>query len=239
MYDRKTIPKVKIKEIFKNDIDIVKLGTSYVLYRQGKQENSFNIKNNKEAKELYSSYDLAYGKILKSGLGFGTLTLWLANKPEVESIKIIEISQDVVDIFLENNTLPDKVTIEVADIEDYKTNEKYDCILLDHYEKSPEFWKIRSMNNIAKNIPNHDLLWIWSMEELYFISCYEDKNFFWHNPRFEKNQEDFSKQWKNFKDNIVKIKTLPDLTDEKINEYIYTYINFLNSKYVYLKQESV
>jgi len=236
MYNSKDIPKIKIKETFKNNIDIIKDKDSYVLYSQGKQENCLNIKTNKEVKELYSSYDLGYGKILKSGLGFGILPLWLSQKPEVESIKIIEISQDVVDIFLESNTFPSNVTVEVGDIEEYKTDEKYDCILLDHYEKSPNQWKKRSIKNISKNIPNHDLMWIWSMEDFYLEECYDNLHANWHEKRLQ-SQEDFSDKWSFFKKEVLEINTLPDLSDDKINEYIYTYADFLNTKYVLFKDK--
>ena len=64
-----------------------------------------NLHTNHEIKEMYSSYDLGYGKILISGLGFGILPLWLANKPGVDTIHIVEISQDVVDMFLEKNLI--------------------------------------------------------------------------------------------------------------------------------------
>jgi hypothetical protein len=231
MYDSKKIPKIKIKETYKKDIDIIKTSeNNYKLYRQGKQENALNIKTGQHHKELYSSYDLGYGKILMSGFGFGMLPLWLASKENVESIKIIEISQEVVDIFLENNSLPEKITIEIGDIEDYKTSDHYDCILLDHYENSPTPWKIRSMQNVKKNVTNHDLMWIWSIEDVYLDTCYSLRATK-EDPNFVKIQPDFSDKWQYFKNEILKISTVPDLKNEKINEYIYTFIDFLNSKY--------
>jgi hypothetical protein len=50
-------------------------------------------------------------------------------------------------------------------------------------------------------------------------------------PNFAKIQPDFSDKWQYFKNEILKISTVPDLKNEKINEYIYTFIDFLNSKY--------
>jgi hypothetical protein len=238
VFNAKDIPKIKIKEVLKGDMEISKDETSYILYRNGRQENCLNIKTNKEAKEVYSSYDLGYGDILISGLGFGILALWLAKKPEVKSIKILEISQDIVDIFLENNTLPDNVTIEIADAEKYTTEDHYDCILLDHYEWCSENYKIQSMQNVAKNVPNHDLMWIWSIEHVYTRKCYDGLYASARHQRYLSNQEDFSGQWEFFKNEIVKLQTLPDLSDDKINEYIYTYADFLNSKYVLLKDKN-
>jgi hypothetical protein len=229
LYNSSLIPKVVIKETFKNDIDIIKNKDMYCLYRQGKRENMLHYKTNKEVKELYSSYDLGYGKILKSGLGFGILPLWLSKKESVESIHIVEISQDVVDIFLENNELPYNITIEIGDIEQYKTEEKYDCILLDHYEASPNQWMFRSIKNISKNIPNHDLLWFWSIENSYLLECYNTEI-----NRYEElflKEQDFSDQWNIFREEKLKVETVPLLSKEKINEYVYTYADFLNSKY--------
>lgn len=240
MYDSKTIPKVVIKEDSRNNVDIQKItygpNEIYFLYLNGRQENTLNVKQNKQVKEQYSSYDLAYGNVLCSGLGFGVLPLWIAKKSEVKSVKIIEISQDIIDIFLENNELPKNVTIECADMETYKTDEQYDCLLLDHYEGNANNWKIRSIQNITKNIPNHNLLWFWSIEDVYVQKCFNiiaEVN----NPDFFQNEKDFSSKWKTFKKDILKVETIPNLNEEKINEYIYTYIDFLNSKYVLLKKQ--
>lgn len=235
-FSSKNVPKVKIREFEKGDAEIFLDGSSYVLYRNGRQENCLDITTNKEAKECYSSYELGYGDVLMSGLGFGILALWLAKKPEVKSIKIIEISQDIVDAFLENNTLPENVKIEIGDIEQYKTDDKYDCILLDHYEWSSANYKIKSMKNIASNIPNHDLIWIWSIEDVYLVKCYEIHAH--HNySLIMDHQVDFSDKWDYFRNEIVDLKTFPKISPDKINEYIYTYADFLNSKYVLLKDK--
>jgi spermidine synthase len=106
MFDLKTVPQVVIKEISYNDIDIVLDPTrpkTYRLLNKGNQWMMFDKYTNKELKEFYSQYDMAYGDVLVSGLGFGALSCWLASKPEVTSVTVLEISQDVYDIFLMNN----------------------------------------------------------------------------------------------------------------------------------------
>jgi hypothetical protein len=66
------------------------------------------------------------------------------------------------------------------------------------------------------------------MEELYLQTCY-------NTPLYKENelimkQTDFSNKWNYFKNNIINLSTIPDVKD-KINEYTYTYADFLNSKY--------
>jgi hypothetical protein len=240
VFNAKDIPKIKIKKIDQDDIEIALDQTSYVLYRDGKLEDWVNTETNKEAKECYSSYDLGYGNVLISGLGFGILNLWLAKKEKVKSIKIIEISQDIVEIFLKNNKLPENVTIEIADIEKYKTKEKYDCIFLDHhYAWTSANYKIKSIKNIANNIPNHNLIWLRSIEDVYLRKCYDGMHANLFSNQAFHWQKDFSEQWDFFRKNIIKLKTFPEISAEKINEYIYTYADFLNCKYVLKKDDGV
>jgi len=228
-FDVNTVPKIKLGQASKNDIDLKKVGNSYYLYRLGRQEMYINLHTNKEVKEMYSSYDLGYGNILIGGLGFGILPLWLANKPGVTSVKVIEISQSVVDIFLERNDIPDNFTIEVADVDTYTTDKHYDCVMVDHYELSLPEWRQRSMQQIAKNIPNHNLFWSWAMEETYLrlvYNTFDDKEL----ECFQNNQ-DFSDKWEHFRTDILNMPTVPSLSSQKINEYIYTFIDFLDSPY--------
>ena len=106
MFDLTTVPQVTIKEINYKDIDVVKESDrpqTYKLFNKGIQWMYLDKYTNKEIKEFYSSYDMAYGDVVISGFGFGILACWLASKPEVTSVTVLEMSQDVYDIFLMNN----------------------------------------------------------------------------------------------------------------------------------------
>ena len=229
MFDLKTVPQVVIEKISYNDIDIIQDShrpKTYRLLNRGNQWMMLDMYTNKEIKELYSSYDMAYGDVLISGFGFGVLACWLASKPEVTSVTVLEMSKDVYDIFLMNNRLPDKINIIIADACEYKTDKHFDCLFLDHYEKNSTDWVFRNVRKIAKNLPNHDILWFWSLEEKYAEVMFDIpkdeliKTVLWH------NYVDFYVKYNEFK-NILDIKTLPELSRDKFNDYIYTYCDRL------------
>jgi len=227
-FDLKTVPKVKLTEDSKNNVVISKKDNRYYyLFTEKNQQMMLDFYTNKEIKEMYSSYDLGYGKILMGGLGFGILALWLSNKPNVESIHIIELSQDVVDIFLSKNQLPSNVTIEIADVDTYVTDKNYDCILLDHYELMIPEERIKSMKQVAKNIPNHNLFWVWSMEDIYTSVSY-NLSLLEFKQTVGNNYNDFYKKWESFIDKAMGIPTIPPLNPDKLNEYIYTYVDMLD-----------
>lgn len=224
MFDINTVPSFIIKEQSYKDIEIMKLNAdSYILYNNGLQWMTLNCHNNKQIKEMYSLYDLAYGDVILSGLGFGILPLWIANKPGINTVTVYEISQDLIDIFLNNNECPSNLIIKNENINTVKTDKKYDCILLDHYELQHFDWRMNNMRDIVKNIPNHTVFWSWSIEDIHARVSYNltqeqlfKSHLFFH-------IVDFSTKWPNFKDNVLKISSLPNLSDRKINEYIYTY----------------
>lgn len=226
MFDLKTVPDIKINEISYNDIDIIKDShrpSTYRLFNKGLQWMVVDRYTNKELKEMYSSYDMAYGNVIISGFGFGLLACWLASKPKVTSVTVLEMSQDIYDIFLMNNKLPDKVSVIIADASEYKTDKHFDCLFLDHYEKNNTNWVFKDVKKIINNLPNHDLFWFWSLEEKYADFMYgirQDKllqTFLWD------NHIDFYTKYDEFKNNVLGIKTLPELGSEKFNEYIYIY----------------
>lgn len=225
-FDINTVPAIRLISKEKNSAKIIKINNRvYNLFVDNKRQMMLDLHTNKEIKELYSSYDLGYGKILMSGLGFGILPLWLANKPGVEHIHIIEMSQDVVDMFLEKNVLPDNVTIQIDNINNIKTDEEYDCILLDHYELTAAEDQLLNMQYIAKNIPNHKLFWSWAMESVYMDLAIK-KTF----QELLYSNNDMSGKWGSFRSKTLRIPTVPALTPEKINEYIYTYADTLESQ---------
>jgi hypothetical protein len=197
MFDKKSVPEIAIREGVSGNVKIEKLGNIYSLYVDDEIFMDANTKSLDQIAQLYSSYDLAYGDVLLTGLGFGILPLWIASKPEVKSVTVIERSQGVVDLFLANNSIPSSMNVEVSDVYEYKTDKNYDCIFLDHYEQimlTPEQAAV-----ISENIPNHNVFWFWAIELL----IKETSN--WDEVR-----------------SAYKVK-LPDLSESKLQEYLDTY----------------
>lgn len=227
MFDLSTFPDIVVKDLehIDNDshINIVSGGHGflhYTLYNKGIQWMTWNTFSNKQIKEFYSQYDLAHGKVLLTGFGFGFLASWIASKPDVESVTVIEISKPIVDIFLLNNELSKKINIIYDDASKYKTDEYFDCLFLDHYEFQYLGWILKDVKQICSNIPNHKTFWFWSLEERLSKSKLN---------LLGEKYIDFYPDYKDFK-KILNIDSLPELNKEKINEYVYTYYDKIGYK---------
>jgi len=182
-------------------------------------------------KQLYSSYDLAYGDVLVSGLGFGILALWLCSKPEVNSVTVIEISEDIIRLFKNSNYIPDKLNVINYDMINYNTDKKYDVLLLDHYENQKFDWILEDIKKISSRI-KHTNMWAWPLEEIYLFKMYADENYIFLYDIFNKYgcNKDFTTRWIYFVDKFFPEETmLKNIHKDKLNYYIYTYFN---QKYV-------
>jgi hypothetical protein len=173
---------------------------------------------------FYSQYDLAYGDVLLTGLGFGIITKALSEKPEVTSVTVLEIDQNVIDAFLLNNVVNDKVTIILADACTYSSEVKYDCLLPDHYELQSSEWMLEDMNRLSREI-KHDVYWPWNIEQIFLQKTY---------PRIAYEKSDMSehyskipKKWRAFiLENLPSSPSLAQLDDETIITYVSKYIKY-------------
>jgi hypothetical protein len=213
MFEVASLPKLVVIPGQLKSAKVVLKDSTYTLLVHGRQFMTYNPKSNLQAKELYSSYDLAYGDVICSGLGFGLLPLWISQK--VNSVKVYEKSQDVIDYFLLYNDKPDNMEIICADINDVE--DECDCLLLDHYEFEPVEQKIENMKSIKIK---HKLIWAWSMEKM-LISKWNRTSEYLYGIGLMLNPIDFSTKYDEFKF----MDTLPDLTADKVNEYAYTYLD--------------
>jgi 16S rRNA A1518/A1519 N6-dimethyltransferase RsmA/KsgA/DIM1 with predicted DNA glycosylase/AP lyase activity len=173
---------------------------------------------------LYSQYEIAHGRVLITGLGFGILLKALDAKQEVESITVIEKEQDIIDAFLKNNRVSDKVKIIKDDATTYAPEEEYDCLLPDHYEKQTWEWKVNDMNAISKRI-KHKHFWPWSIELLFFKKVYPKNE---HTKdialMLSENPSEVYKKWQDFiKDYFEGNEYLLSIEQEKIVQYLYLY----------------
>ena len=163
---------------------------------------------------MFAQYDLAYGDVLVTGLGFGILTTAIAEKDEVTSITVLELSEDVISAFITNNQVSDKVKIVQADATTFTSETKYDCLLPDHYELQSYKWRVKDMNRLAGNI-KHDVFWPWSIEEIflkerfprYSVKCSSSELFEKYADRIYPEWQDFIKKSFNSHPTLLNIKS--------------------------------
>ena len=215
LFDPSNFPFVNIQEGVYEDICIKKVHLSHILYQNNNRWMLNPIDMNDSIGELYSSYDQAYGDVLLSGLGFGLLAKWIANKPEVKSVTVVEKFNGVIELFKQNNIVDDKINIINQDIRLFKTKTFYDCIFLDHYELEKNKFILEDSKTIFNSI-KHDVSWLWPLERIYCNMCFLDKN---------KNIVS-TKKWNKF----VKIffpneLKMQNLTEDKIKMYINIFFN--------------
>lgn len=230
MFDKSTLPDVKVVPAELDEFKItenVNRGHSYLtLTKNNKQLMALSTKTLREYKEQYSSYDLAYGDVFMSGWGFGLAPCWIANKPQVRSVTVIEKYPEVIEIFKRNNEIPENVKIIYDDVKTYKTEDKYDCVFLDHlpdHDLSPVFDEI---GTIAKNIPNHDVMWVWSLELRYVMDVIGFTNRDLYGAPRSMDNINFESGWSDYVKRYSAPK-IPILDQEKLSIYIKTYFNRL------------
>lgn len=217
--DIKTIPPVVIKPGIYGSVEIERKDDLFYLKHSGVEWNVYTIPNMREYHEQWSGYDLAYGDVLISGFGFGQFATWVASKPEVKSVTVIEKCPDIVTAFLANNVMPSNVTVVIDDAYTYSTDKKYDCIIYDHIANGAHeavFYK--ELCSSAKNI-KHDLFWFWSLE-FYYARFYYGMNInHYANDKFDFDQLDFSHSWEKLRQ-VLDMPTIPILSKEKLNLYM-------------------
>ena len=226
MFDKNTIPEVTVTPAKIGDFSITKEGNEFFLRKNEAQLMQLNVKSLREYKEQYACYDLAYGDVLITGLGFGMLATWLATKPEVTSIKVIEFHQEVIDLFTSTNTVDDKITIELGDAKNYATNDKFDCVFLDHFPDHSSEPIYQEVLTISKNIPNHNVLWFWSLEKWYLQDYYGFSFLLFLSNPPDLEPLNLYEQWQRFRSD-VSVLSIPMLDAAKLKEYLYTYINYI------------
>jgi len=226
MFNRQTIPQITIALAKIGDFKVIKEGNTFYLLKNSAQLMQLNTKTLREYKEQYACYDLAYGDVLITGLGFGMLANWLASKPEVTSVRVIEFYQEVIDLYTGSNKISDKIIIELGDAKNYMSNDKFDCIFLDHFPDHSSAPIYDEVLSISKNIPNHKILWFWSLEKWYLENYYGFNHTVFTTAPPDLQPLNLYKEWKDFKVDIG-VTSIPELDELKLKEYIYTYINYI------------
>lgn len=81
--------------------------------------------NDDELRKHFNAVRLARGRILKTGLGFGSFVNMALTKPEVEHIDVVEIDEEIIAHFGARFIDEPRVTIHHADAFEFPTGRKY------------------------------------------------------------------------------------------------------------------
>lgn len=87
----------------------------------------------------------AHGKVLIAGLGIGMILPAILKKACVESVRVIELHSDVIDLVAAHYEHP-KLTVEQGDIRTYQPTEKFNVVYFDIW---PDIYE-ENLKEIAK-----------------------------------------------------------------------------------------
>jgi hypothetical protein len=95
-----------------------------------------------ERKSNREFYQHAKGDVLIGGLGLGMVLLAVQDKPEVHTVTVVEIEQEIIDLVLPQLPLNSKVNVVQGDIFYFVTNHLFDTIYFDVWnEVNAVNWK--------------------------------------------------------------------------------------------------
>ena len=174
-----------------------------------------------QALHFYSHYKLAFGHVICTGLGFGVREQWLATKPEVTKITVLEKNKSVIDYHKDIGTQwSDKIEIINCDANEYKGS--CDFLSIDHYERHDTASIINSIKTTEKNIDCRSS-WFWLLERWLDNGSIEsnNKDYVYYQP-WEKN--DLYQSYNKLK-TFLDLKSLPELNIKQLTEFVDVYWN--------------
>lgn len=124
------IERFKVEDQFKSFMSGVAMGEYVRLYVNGQLAMSNTDMEFRTNRDFF--WD-AHGDVLIGGLGIGGIIFCIQDKPEVNSITVIEKHRDVIDLITSQQQFNAKVRIICADIFEWKPmpDYRYDCIYMD------------------------------------------------------------------------------------------------------------
>ena len=176
------------------------------------------------SRQVYSHYKLAKGHVICTGLGFGTREQWLASKPEVTKITVLEKFKEVIDYHKDIVTKwSDKIEIINCDANDYKGS--CDFLSIDHYEYDDVLRILDSIKTVCNNI-TCESAWFWMLEPWIRLGYITDNT---ENPTIIPKKIRYGGKENDILENYSKIKTyfehvnLPNLNKEQLTKFIEMY----------------
>lgn len=158
-----------IKPHKNNSVEIIRSFDQFVLkdLRSGDARYwmSHTPRTKSELGQLSVEIEFGYGHCVCTGMGLGLRETYLADKPEVTKITVVDYNQDVIDWYREEAP---KSGVDIGKFEfvcqdaDRLEGLSCDCLFLDHYDgDSAILATVASRSiNIARN-NRYNLFWFW------------------------------------------------------------------------------
>ena len=204
-------------------LDHAKDVSYWQLTRNGVQWMTLD-ENHTTSSQFYSHYKLAKGHVICTGLGFGTREQWIASKPEVTKVTVLEKFKEVIDYHKDIGTKwSDKIEIINCDANDYKGS--CDFLSIDHYEFNDALNLLSSIKKVCNNI-TCEYAWFWMLELWIRLGCIIDNI---ENPNIIPKKIHYGGKENDIPENYSKIKTyfehinLPNLNKEQLTKFIEMY----------------
>jgi hypothetical protein len=148
-------------------IHSVKITFNYPVVKLTEDDNTWMSDNMFEVDSNLGAVDQARGDVLIGGLGIGMLPTLIKDK--VNSIDIVELSQDVIDLVF-HQVATNKMNIIQDEICHYltTTEKKYDLVCIDVWQNTfLPLWDIEGMKGLAQRcLKPGGTTWCW-LEEMY------------------------------------------------------------------------
>ena len=204
-------------------LDHAKDVSYWQLTRNGVQWMTLD-ENHTTSSQFYSHYKLAKGHVICTGLGFGTREQWIASKPEVTKVTVLEKFKEVIDYHKDIGTKwSDKIEIINCDANDYKGS--CDFLSIDHYEFNDALNLLSSIKKVCNNI-TCEYAWFWMLESWISLGCITGNT---ENPNIILKKIRYGGKENDIPENYSKIKTyfehinLPNLNKEQLTKFIEMY----------------
>lgn len=150
-------------------------GAFWELRINGTRWHTWNTVDHSQMTELLSSTEIAYGKVIATGLGFLLREVMLLANPKVTEVVVLENSKEVIEYQKRHNPeIMEKITVIHCDANEYVG--ECDTLLVDHYEDLSVEKKELAVYGISSCCQNikHDLCWAWALEVLVTYQDYID-----------------------------------------------------------------
>ena len=102
-------------------MELIDLERLFVVMSGSKAEQELNT----------ATVEAARGDVLVYGFGLGLILIPMMNKPDVTSVTVVELHQEVLDLVAAQHALNDKVRIVLGDALTYVPDRQYDLIFSD------------------------------------------------------------------------------------------------------------